>query len=270
MQYPATTPAITHATRGGTRLPLPLSRLALLAVTAATLLLMAACTSSNYAAQPSDRSGESSRPPDRPDEPDVYAEVWSQTSPAGSSYEFKVNCAGEPKTLEPCYLSDLQSVRVVGPDGVVYGLDKDFNINDYSGEVTRRWVLYGPEGGLLPVAGPHTFEYLQPDQTVRTQVVDYTPSQISYPTGVEWERVGDDIAVRWEPPTGVEEGMSYKVIIWNESGTPDTFVSQVFDWNDTSATLASVPLVDGGTYSMNVAVYYSSGYAYSRYEIFDW
>jgi hypothetical protein len=56
---------------------------------------------------------EPNNSPDNP--PDMYEEVWSQTSPIGTSFEYKVNCAGDPETREPCYLSDLSAVRVVTP-----------------------------------------------------------------------------------------------------------------------------------------------------------
>src|SRR3989344_3988085 len=73
-----------------------------------------------------------------------FPEVWSQHSPYGQSYEFKVNCFGDYQILNECFLWDLDSVKVISPNGTVYFLNKDFNINNYSGEVTRRWVLYGP------------------------------------------------------------------------------------------------------------------------------
>jgi hypothetical protein len=108
--------------------------------------------------------------------PDMYEEVWSQTSPVGTSFEYKVNCAGDPETLEPCYLSDLSAVRVVTADNASLRLEKDFNINDYSDEVTRRWVLYGPQEGAPPASGEYTFEYLKVGDVVRSETPDYTQS----------------------------------------------------------------------------------------------
>jgi len=205
-----------------------------------------------------------------PQEPDVYEEVWSQTSPIGTSWEYKVNCSGDPPTLESCYLSDLDAVRVVTPEGALHQLEKDFNVNDYSGEVTRRWVLYGPQDGLPPVSGQYTFEYLKAGEIVRSHNINYTQSKIGYPTGVEWQRIGNDIAVQWDAPAGVEKGMWYKVIIGNEGDTPEAFVSQVFEWDAESATLPDVPLLDGGSYYLSVAVFYRGGYAYPEDELFDW
>ncbi len=224
--------------------------------------------------EPSESSGPpQERPPDpepasvdNPQGLDVWPQVWSQSSPQGSSYEYKVNCNGNPSTLEPCYLSDLDFVRVIAPDGSVTDLERDFNINDFSGEVTRRWVIYGPsEHGALPEAGEYVYRYLRDGSVVGTQTVHYAPSQISYPTNVEWARTGGDISVSWTPPPEVADGMWYKAIIWNESGTPELFISQEFDWDIATAVMRDVPLVEGGEYSLNVAVYYNEGYAYSEY-----
>ncbi|MDP6823366.1 MAG: hypothetical protein QF554_08750 [Dehalococcoidia bacterium] len=237
-----------------------LDRLALSALASVAVLLLLACSSSGHGPPvPGFLKG-----------PDVYEEVWSQTSPVGTSWEYKVNCSGDPPTLEPCFLSDLSAVRVIAPDGSLTELEKDFNINDYSGEVTRRWVLYGPREGDPPATGAYTFEYLKADEVVRSHTIDYTQSHIGYPTGVKWQRVGNDVAVQWDAPAGVEKGMWYKVIIGSEGDTPEAFVSQVFEWDAESATLPDVPLLDGGSYYLSVAVFYRGGYAYPEDEIFDW
>ena len=91
----------------------------------------------------------------------IFPEVWSQHSPYGQSYEFKVNCFGDYKILNECFLWNIDEVKVISPNNTVYSLNKDFNINNYSGEITRRWVLYGPYNGSLPVAGNYTFQYLE-------------------------------------------------------------------------------------------------------------
>lgn len=200
----------------------------------------------------------------------IYPEVWSQKSPAGESYEFKVNCGAFYEELETCFLWDLDLVKVTAPDGTEYELEKDFNINEYSGEVTRRWVLYGPEEAQLPQGGTYTFQYLRGGETIFSQRIEYTPSSISYPTNVEWERKGDDIYVSWAPPEGAKSNMWYKVIIKNEVGTPEIFVSDKFKWSASDATLKAVPFVDGGKYQLNVALFYPHGYAYSKYTIFEW
>jgi hypothetical protein len=71
---------------------------------------------------------------------DIFPEVWSQHSPYGQGYEFKVNCIGNYTILDECFLWDLDSVHVHTPENASFSLKKDFNINNYSGEVTRRWV----------------------------------------------------------------------------------------------------------------------------------
>jgi len=68
-------------------------------------------------------------------------------------------------------------------------------------------VLCGPRDGLPLTSGEYSFEYPQVDELVRSHTIDYTQSQISYPTRVQWQRVGIDIAVQWDAPPGVEEGM---------------------------------------------------------------
>src|SRR3989344_2959235 len=88
----------------------------------------------------------------------VFSEVWSQHSPYGKSYEFKVNCVGEFKILEECFLWDIEKVIVNSSDGKEYFLNKDFNVNNYSGEITRRWVLYGPYNSSLPQTGKYNFK----------------------------------------------------------------------------------------------------------------
>lgn len=205
------------------------------------------------------------QPPESKPWDNIYPEVWSQKSPLGESYEFKVNCAGIYDKLEECFLWELTAVKVTSPDGVQYELEKDFNVNDYSGEVTRRWVLYGPEQAVLPESGTYLFEYLKSGEVIFSQNVGYTQSKINYPTNVRWERSGGDLYVSWIPPEGVKSNMWYKVILWNESGTPDLFISDQFDWNDDEALMKDVPLIENDEYSVNVAIYFPDGYAYSEY-----
>lgn len=200
----------------------------------------------------------------------IFPEVWSQHSPYGQSYEFKVNCFGDYHILNECFLWEIDEVRVVSPNGTIYSLNKDFNVNNYSGEITRRWVLYGPYNGSLPLAGNYTFQYFENGSVEVTDIVAYGESVIGYPTEVSWERRGNDLYVKWNPPSGINEDVFYKVIVWEEYGTPDTFVSDKFDWDATDATLPNVPFIEGGNYSVNVAVYFKDGYAFSKYVLFEW
>jgi len=62
----------------------------------------------------------------------------------------------------------------------------------------------------------------------------------------------------------------YKALVWQDGDTPVMFISDVFDWDANSAVLRDVPMLEGGIYSLNVAVYFGEGYAYSEYVIFEW
>ena len=132
----------------------------------------------------------------------LITEVWSQNSPAGESYEYKVNefqCALIKSGLERGFLSTLDAVRVITPDGSVYWQDRDFNINEYSGEVTRRFVLYGPEKTELPVSGKYRFEFIRDGKVVHTKTMNYVQSKIDYSTDIRWEIRGDDLRARMDP-----------------------------------------------------------------------
>ena len=71
---------------------------------------------------------------------DIWPQVYSQNGPDFSSWEYKVNCGSD----DGCFLSDLPAVNVITPANEVIPLDRDFNTNSFSGEVTRRWVKNGP------------------------------------------------------------------------------------------------------------------------------
>ncbi len=196
----------------------------------------------------------------------IWPQVWSQHAPGIQSWQYKVNCNDDAE----CFLSDLTSVVVTTPSGDQIELEKDFNVNDFSGEVTRRWVLYGPRNGNLPVRGDYVFSYWRGSDLVYEQSIPYDSGVIAYPTGVEWERTGSDITVNWTPPVEASEGMHYKALIWQVGDTPELFISQVFDWDDVSGVMRNVPMLEGGKYSLNVAIYFDDGFAYSDYVIFDW
>lgn len=200
----------------------------------------------------------------------IWPQVWSQHAPGVRSWEYKVNCGEAAGHEEPCFLSDLTSVGVTTPSGEVIMLEKDFNTNGFSGEVTRRWVLYGPQDGQLPEQGDYVFSYFHGDEIAYEQVVQYKSDVISYPTDVTWTRSGGDLKVSWSPPPEASKGMHYKAIIWQVEDTPESFVSQVFDWKQRSGDLRDVPLLVGGKYSLNVAIFFDDGYAYSDYVIFEW
>lgn len=202
----------------------------------------------------------------------VYPQVWSQYSPYGSGYEFKVNDAqlGPDQTLESGWLSEIDRVVVTDTKGIEYELDRDYNINEYSGEVTRRFVLYGPEDSHLPETGKYRFDFIKDNEIVLMKYVDYVQSNLGYPTDVSWERRGEDIYVTWTPPPNVDKDNWYKVLIWNTDGTPDAFVSLVFEGTSSNGLLEKVPFIEGGEYQINVAVFSNDGYAYSHYQYFVW
>ena len=200
----------------------------------------------------------------------IWPEVWSQHGPGVQSWEYKVNCNDASGSGMDCFLSDLTSVVVTTPAGERIELEKDFNINDFSGEVTRRWVRYGPKDGSLPEPGDYTFSYWRASDLVYEQSVLYDSGVISYPTGVRWKRSGQDIVVEWIPPPEAASGMRYKVLVWPVVNPPDVPISQVFDWDADLGVLQGVPLLEASRYRLNVAIFFSDGYAYSDYVIFEW
>ena len=197
----------------------------------------------------------------------VFPEVWSSNGPDGQTYEYKTNCAATFEKLEACLLWDVTRVVVTTPGGALVPLNKDFNINAYSGEVTRRWVLYGPSGGGLPRPGEYRFAYYQGERLLLEQRVSYTPEVVDFPAGVTWRRRQNALAVSWTPPRGVHDGMWYKVLVFPDQGE---LISQVFPWNATEARLESLPLNDGARARLNVSIFFRGGYAYSEYIPFTW
>ena len=200
---------------------------------------------------------------------DIYPEVWAQISPTGQSYEYKVNCGANYSKLETCFLWNIDQVIVTSPSGKKYSLQKDFNINTYSGEVTRRWVLYGPNGAGLPENGQYTFTYYREEAVLYVQTVSFTSSVMSVPTQVTVSQVGNDLHVSWQPPSGITSDMWYKVIVFIKSnGQFATSLS--FPPSSTEATLPAPPLTPGVSYDLNVALYWPTGYAYSINVPFTW
>ncbi len=178
-----------------------------------------------------------------------------------------MNCFGEFDTLETCFLFDLTRVTVVDPEGTEFDLNKDFNINTFSGEVTRRWVLYGPPAQGLPLPGEYRFQYYRDAELMREQTVEYEPEVADYPRNVSWYRDGNDLVVSWDPPEGVKTGMWYKVLVFPEARE---LISLQFDWDVNEARLENVPLEDGDQAELNVAIFFSGGYAYSENSPLTW
>jgi len=201
----------------------------------------------------------------------IFPEVWSQSSPYGASYEFKVN--DHPlmgKDLEIGRLSIIDRVVVTDAKGKKFELEREFNINEYSGEVTRRFVLYGPPDGGLPESGKYRFDFIKEGKIVLVKYVDYVQSALGYPTEISWERRGNDIYVEWNPPPNVSRKNWYKVIIWDTEGIWETPISLVFDWDASDGLLEGVPFIENGIYQLEVAIFSGAGYAYSEYYEFIW
>ena len=104
-------------------------------------------------------------------------------------------------------------------------------------------------------------ELREAERIVREQTVRYEPEVADYPRAVSWRREGEDLVVRWTAPEGVRPGMSYKVLVFPEDGE---VISLQFEWDVSEARLAEVPLQEGDLAEVNVAVYFSGGYAKSE------
>jgi len=174
------------------------------------------------------------------------------------------------KELETGFLSTVDGVIVTDPGGRTFTLERDYNVNEYSGEVTRRFVLYGPPDGGLPETGEYRFSFIKAGKIVGVKTVDYVQSQLGYPTDVRWERRGGGLYVEWTPPANVGKENWYKVIVWDTEGDWDTPTSLVFDWDASDGLLEGVPFVDYGVYQLEVALFSDVGYAYSEYHHFIW
>ena len=236
------------------------------ALSCAAILMIAACGQGPTPPPSAENlgTGGGSKEPHRGE---VYSEVWSSNGYDGQTYEFKTNCVGEYDRLETCPLYEMTRVNVVGPDGGEYELRKDFNINSYSGEVTRRWVLYGPSCEGLPMEGRYRFNYYRDELLALKQTVDYEPDFVDYPRNVTWAREGADLVVTWDPPGGLDSGMWYKALVFPGDGE---LISEIFEWHASSARLPEIPLEDGAGAEVNVAIYYPGGYAYSEYVPLEW
>lgn len=210
--------------------------------------------------------------------PDLSTVVWSKNGYDGESYEFKTNCRTWDRYTahQDCFLWNLTAVRVTTPRGEAHDLRKDFNIQEYSGEVTQRWVLYGPAGAGFPVSGDYKYQYYIGNELEYEQTIPYTLSYIDPPTNVRAQRDGNDLVVDWEPPRNPTGTVQYKVIVWNEGDNYGT-ISQALPFGARSARLPDIPVHDGAQIQMHVMAGfwyendpYSGGYSYSEYVRMTW
>ena len=209
--------------------------------------------------------------------------VWSKNGPDGESYEYQSgywNHDDRSRSLQDSYLWIVSRVVVKAPDGRTYELEKDFNIQTYSGEVTRRWVLYGPPGAGFPQAGNYTFQHHIDGNVDYEHVVSYSGGSIGYPTDVRARRNGNDLVVDWTPATNVPPGTgaSGKVILFpHASGAASDLISQLYELGASSARLPGIPMRDGdrGLVHVTLVFWYNDnpntgGYAYSEYIPIIW
>ncbi len=199
----------------------------------------------------------------------IYAEVWSYNGADGQSYEYKVNCTGDYPSLETCFLWDLDQVVVTSPGGQTFQLEKDFNIQSYSGEVTRRWVLYGQPGEGLPETGLYVFTFIRDGVTVLVRSIAYERSIVPIATNVVVTQVGGDLHVSWKPPEGITPDTGYKVLVY-EANTWVYAASMSFPGDSHEATLPNPPLVPGRRYELNVMLGGNHGYSASEHVFFTW
>jgi len=183
----------------------------------------------------------------------VFPQVLANIGPRGETgYEFKTNCRLNSPILQTGFLWDLSEVVVTNPDGEKFHLTKDFNINNYSGEVTRRWVLYGPsDDSRLPESGIYTFDYIKDNKVLLTQYVDYTLTSYPEVENITVTQLGDSIHVTWTPPAGLDVLNGYKVFV---SPVPNKLISIPLPWDASEVTFTNLTLVPGETYYIDVCL----------------
>ena len=153
-----------------------------------------------------------------------------------------------------------------------FELEKDFNIQGFSGEVTRRWVLYGPSGAGFPTSGDYIFRFYTGVTLEHEESVPYTLRTVGFPTDVVARREGNDLVVEWTQPSDGAPSMLGKVLLFPDGGE---IISQVYNWGTRSARLPDIPLSDGIPTLVNVMLAFyeapaGGGYAYSEYVRLVW
>jgi hypothetical protein len=198
----------------------------------------------------------------------VYPTVMANRNPDGlPAYEYKSNCSQNYVELETCFLWNLTDVTTTTPSGNVFHLNKDFYINPYSGEVTRRWVLYGPDGSGYPENGSYLFSYYIDDQLVLEQTLDYVFSMVNPVTDIQAVQTGNQLVVDWTPPADMNSEKWYKVYV---SLNRKILYSQRFDWNVNHAELSDLDLVPGEKYEIDVDVFGQDNSAGGKTLILVW
>lgn len=207
--------------------------------------------------------------------PAITAVVWSKNGFDGESFEYKVNClqAHHDRPQETCFLWNLDRVTVEAPSGKTEELEKDFQVQNYSGEITRRWVIYGRPGAGFPQSGDYTFRYYREGTIAYTDVIPYVLDAIGVATDIVVTRDQQDAVVRWRAPTKRTAGKdgNIKVIFQTENGET---ISQVVGREAEHARLPDIPMADGTRYWANIGYYFwgpdTGGYSYSRDIPLEW
>lgn len=199
----------------------------------------------------------------------IYPQVWSHNSPHGTSYEYKVNCSNDYSILETCFLWDIDQVHVTTPDGEQFALEKDFNIQSYSGETTRRWVLYGPIGAGVPINGIYTFSFIRENSIILFRELKYEEKIVPFPEKITVLQEGNGLHVTWDPAQGKTPDMDYKVIVFDDT-TGQVAASQSFPSNSKDVFLPALPLIPGRTYRVIVATFSHFGFSESEQILLKW
>jgi len=187
---------------------------------------------------------------------DIWPQVYSQNGPGISSWEYKVNCGSDN-----CFLSDLTAVNVTTPANEVISLDRDFYTNTFSGEVTRRWVKYGPSDGDFPWAGDYLFEYFKANKLELETRLPFCGVPLPLPQDVSWTRSGSDLHVQWaEPPSSVG---FIKVLVFDQVSVDSNVISVVYSKDSSGTVVVDAPLINGDSYSASVSFFWDDGYSYT-------
>ncbi len=199
-------------------------------------------------------------------------QILTQISPYGRGYEMKVNCLGcdrSHSSLEDCFFYDIDEVKVLGPNGEEFQLDKDFLVEPYSQDKKRRWILYGTEEEGELTEGDYTFEFRKIDYVVHSEVVYYSKKELNPPENLEWERRENDLFIKWNLPQ-VDEKISYNVMVWAQNENQDLVLSLDFDSDENEITLPNVFFEEGGDYILMLSVFSENVHTLSDYLYFSW
>ena len=152
-------------------------------------------------------------------------------------------------------------MHVTTPANEVISLDRDLSTNTFSGEVTRRWVKYGPSDGQFPWTGDYSFEYFKGEDLVLETTMPFCGVPLSLPQDVSWTRSGSDLNVQWaEPPSSVG---FIKVLVFDQVSVDSNVISVVYSKDSSGTVVVDAPLINGDSYYASVAFFWDDGYSYT-------